>query len=102
MNCLLVKVKTGTRVPTYRKMLSGEEIYTLPENLGSAVDYDPATLLCEEEFYKIQYFSQTPYYLDILGSDFSSVNYDNLRKDEFSKIDFLCSFQDDILFSEHK
>lgn len=101
MNCLLAKVKTGTRVPTYRKMLSGEEIYTLPENLGSAVDYDPATLLCEDEFYKIQDFSQTPYYLEILSSDFSSVNYDNLRKDEFAKIDYLCSFQDDIYYFQN-
>ena len=101
MNCLLAKVKTRTRTATFRKMISGEEIYALPENLGDAVNYDPATLLSEDEYYKIEAFSETPYYLEMLGSDFSSVNYDNLSKDEFSKIDYLCSVQDDIYYFQN-
>ena len=101
MNCLLAKIKTGTRTATFRKMISGEEIYTLPENLGDAVGYDPATLLSEDECYKIEAFSETPYYLEMLSSDFSSVNYDNLRKDEISKIDYLCSFQDNIYYFQN-
>lgn len=101
MNCLLAKIKTGTRNAIFRKLISGEEIYTLPGNLGDAVDYDPATLLSEDECYKIEAFSETPYYLEMLSSDFSSVNYDNLSKDEFSKIDYLCSFQDNIYYFQN-
>ena len=101
MNCLLAKIKTGTRTATYRKMISGEEIYSLPENLVDAVDYNPSTLLGEDECYKIEAFSETSYYLEMLSSDFSSVNYDNLSKDEFSKIDYLCSFQDNIYYFQN-
>ena len=101
MNCLLAKVKTGTRTATFRKILSGAEIYTMPENLCDAIDYNPATLLGEDEWYKIENFSETPYYLDMLASEFSSVDYDKLDREEFFKIDYLCSFQDDIYFFQN-
>lgn len=93
MNCLLAKVKTGTRTPIFRKILSNKEIYKLPENLNTSVNYNPLTLLEDYEWYKIENFSETTYFLEIMRSDFSSVNYDKLDKTEFQKIDYLCSFQ---------
>ena len=91
MNCLLAKVKT--RTPIFRKILSNKEIYKLPENLNTSVNYNPSTLLEDDEWYKIENFSETTYFLEIMRSDFSSVNYDKLDKTEFQKIDYLCSFQ---------
>lgn len=93
MNCLLAKVKTRSRTPTFRKVLSNKEIYKLPENLNVAVNYNPSTLLEDEEWYKIEYFSEMPYCLEIMKSDFSSVNYDKLDRTKFQKIDYLCSLQ---------
>ena len=78
MNCLLAKVKTGTRTPIFRKILSNKEIYKLPENLNTSVNYNPLTLLEDDEWYKIENFSETTYFLEIMRSDFSSVNYDKL------------------------
>ena len=78
MNCLLAKVKTGTRTPIFRKILSNKEIYKLPENLNTSVNYNPSTLLEDDEWYKIENFSETTYFLEIMRSDFSSVNYDKL------------------------
>lgn len=85
MNCLLAKVKTGTRTPIFRKILSNKEIYKLPENLNTSVNYNPLTLLEDDEWYKIENFSETTYFLEIMRSDFSSVNYDKLDKTEFQK-----------------
>ncbi|MBD5111952.1 MAG: hypothetical protein HDT42_05375 [Ruminococcaceae bacterium] len=96
MNCLLAKVKTGLRAPTFRKVLSNREIYKLPENLSVAVNYNPSTLLEEDEWYKIENFSEMTYFLEIMKSDFSSVNYDILDRTEFQKIDYLCSFQENV------
>ena len=101
MNCLLAKVKTKTRTATFRKILSGAEIYTMPENLYNAIDYNPATLLGEDEWYKIENFLGTPYYLDLLTSEFSSVDYDKLGREEFFMIDYLCSFQDEIYYFQN-
>ncbi len=96
MNCLLAKVKTRSRTPTYRKVLSNKEIYKLPENLNASVNYNPSTLLEDDEWYKIENFSEMTYCLEIIRSDFSSVNYDKLDKTEFQKIDYLCSFQENV------
>ncbi len=96
MNCLLAKVKTGSRIPAFRKILSNREIYKLPMNLCAAVNYNPSTILEEDEWYKIENFSETPYFLEIMNSDFSSVNYDKLGRAEFQKVEYLCSFQENV------
>lgn len=101
MNCLLARVKAGSRSHIFRKVLSNKEIYKLPDNLGDAVNYNPSTLLEENEWYKIEHFSGYAYCLDILKSDFSSVNYDKLEKKEFEKIDYLCSFQGKVCYFQN-
>ena len=101
MNCLLAKVKTGTRTPIFRKILSNKEIYKLPENLDSAVKYSPSTMAEEGECYKIEDFSAKPYCLEILKIKFSSANYDKLDRGEVQKIDFLCSFQEDVVYFQN-
>lgn len=101
MDCLLAKVKTGTRTPIFRKILSNKEIYKLPDNLDSAVKYCPSTLLEDDEWYKIDNFSDKPYCLEILKIEFSSVDYDKLDRGEVQKIDFLCSLQEDVVFFQN-
>ena len=96
MNCLLAKVKTGSRTPTFRKILANKEIYKISKNLNEAINYNPSTLLEDDEWYKIENFSEMTYCLEILKSDFSSVNYDKLGKTECKNIDYLCSFQENV------
>ena len=98
MNYLIAKIKNGTKTITYRKILSDKIIYKLPENLENSIAYDPSTLLDENSWYKICDFSKTPYCQEMMKSDFSSVDYDSLSKDEFKKIDYLCSFQENTYF----
>lgn len=33
MKCLIVKVKDRKRTPTYKKMISGKDVYSFPSNL---------------------------------------------------------------------
>lgn len=101
MYCLIAKVKNRSRTITYRKIISERMIYQIPDNLTSSVEYNPSTLLEENQWYKFEHFSQTIYCQDILKNTFSSVNYDNLSRAEFNKIDYLCSYQEDVYYFQN-
>lgn len=101
MNCLLARVKTGLRTPTFRKVISDKEIYKLPDNLSISVNYNPATLLENDEWYKIENFSEAKYCPEIVKSVFSSVNYNKLDKTEFKNIDYFCSVQEDVYYFQN-
>lgn len=101
MKCLIVKVKDRKRVPTYKKMISGKEIYSLPSNLSEAIEYSSTTLHEENDWYKITAFSQTKYCIQLLKDNFSSVNFKKLNRTEVDLIDYLCSVQDDIFYFQN-
>ena len=102
MNCLIVKIKTGSKLTvTYRKLLSDVVIYSMPADLTNALEYSPDTLHEDNEWYKISGFSEKSFCLQLLKGSFSSVNYDNLGTNEIDIIDFLCSYQDDIFFFQN-
>ena len=51
MKCLIVKVKDRKRTPTYKKMISGKDVYSFPSNLDDAIEYSSSTLHEENEWY---------------------------------------------------
>ncbi|WP_303594414.1 ATP F0F1 synthase synthase [Cobetia amphilecti] len=57
------------------------------------VDYDPDHNLDEDSWFKIESFSNKEFFLDYLEEPFNSTEYDNLRKEDFSKITYMCSVQ---------
>ena len=59
MKCLIVKVKDRKRTPTYKKMISGKDVYSFPSNLDDAIEYSSSTLHEENEWYMITSFSKT-------------------------------------------
>lgn len=101
MKCLIVKVKGRKRTPTYKKMISGKDIYSFPSNLDDAIEYSPSTLHEENEWYMITSFSKTKFCIEFLKEDFSSVNYEKLSRSEVDSIDYLCSIQDDIFYFQN-
>ena len=101
MKCLIVKVKDRKRTPTYKKMISGKDVYSFPSNLDDAIEYSPSTLHEENEWYMITSFSKTTFCIELLKEDFSSVNYEKLSKSEVDSIDYLCSIQDDIFYFQN-
>jgi len=101
MKCLIAKIKNRSRKITYRKIISDKTIYNKPNNLKAAVAYNPATLLDEDTWYKIENFSTMEYCQEIMKSEFSSVDYDRLDKREIEIIDYLCSYQEGIFYFQN-
>ena len=93
MNHTIAKIKG--RGQGYRKILSGETLYSLPDDLTPHVAYSPTHNLDEDCWFGIENFSQQEYCLDILQTVFVSAEYDTLlsREDEADKIDFIFSYQ---------
>lgn len=91
-NQLIAKVNGTKNEVKYYKLLSGdEEIYTFPQNL-TFINFDPETLLEEFQWYKIDNFSKTPYFLNILNS-FSSTSFPMMDMSKYSKITYIISCQ---------
>lgn len=103
MNQLIAKIRDRSKTNNkFRKVLSDEAVFTLPENLTDVIEYNPSTLLEDEQWYAIADFSTMPYCLDFLkDGDFDSVDYEQLDLTSFEKLDFLFSYQDEVYFFQN-
>jgi hypothetical protein len=96
---LIASVKTERETTAYRKVLSSaKNIFHQPNNLHSCVDYNPATLLGDNEWYGLANFSNKSYCHDFLRQKLSSVNYDMIESNDFGKIVFLCGYQTEMFY----
>jgi hypothetical protein len=96
---LIAMVTTGRGATGCRKVLtSNDDIFCQPANLGQSADYNPGTLLEDNEWFGLADFSSKPYCFDFLCQEFSSVNYDAISRNDFGKIVFLCGYQDGYYF----
>lgn len=101
MDHVLVKVK-GLRTKPYLKMLSDHSLYDpIDTELGMCVPYSPVHNLDEDAWFKIENFKAQPYCLQLLKTDFNSVEYDDLTKGKFAQIAFIFAVQgDDFYFQK--
>lgn len=95
MNQLLAKIKNRKQKNEgYRKIIDNKNCYFFPDNI-QIIEYNPNTLLEEGQWYYISEFSQQDYCIDLLKQEsFDSVDFTTLERENFKKIDYLCSFQD--------
>lgn len=96
MNHLIAK--TSIRNRRYVKVVSGCNVYSLPDNLDEAIAYSPSMLLEDGEWYKITNFSMKDFSIPLLTDEFNSANYAQITTDDYNKVTYLCSFQDDSYF----
>lgn len=96
MNHLIAK--TSIRNRRYVKVVSDFNVYNLPDNLDGAIVYSPSTLLGDGEWYKITEFSTKNFSIPLLTDEFNSANYAQITNDDYNKVSYLCSFQDDSYF----
>lgn len=94
MNHVIAKIREKGNASKYRKVLSGEILYLLPQDLSHHIPYAPNHNLDEDAWFGIEKFSAQPYCLDILKSNFVSTEYNKLEFDKIDKLDFLCTYQD--------
>lgn len=96
MNYLLAKVKRKQNL--FKVLSTDDDIYNLPNDLDNGIDYNPATLLEEEEWYRLESFSNSGYASDFLTNDFDSVNHNQIIEADKVKISYLCAVQGDNYF----
>lgn len=95
MNYVIAKI-FDKEEEIYRNILSGENLYDIPSTLDDALGYSNETLLGDEEWFKVEKFSECEYFLEILGRKIRTTDYDSIHMNEIERIDYLCSVEDDI------
>jgi hypothetical protein len=101
MDHVIAKVK-GFRKQPFFKLISDYTLFEpLTLNLNHFPEYSPDHNLDDDSWFKIEAFSEQSFCLDILKSDFNSVDYDDLKKTTFPKIAYLIAAQgDDFYFQK--
>lgn len=96
MNHVIAKIRGKDSV--FEKLYSGDAIFELPTELSGAVEYNPETILEENEWYKIETFSNTTYIIDELRRDFNTTDYDVANRVKNENIEYIMAVQDNVYF----
>lgn len=103
MNSIFAKLRLRGNVNKYRKILStNEEVFPSFANMVvTTIPYVPGALSEPDEWFLLSDVSHANYTLDLLSTDFNTLDFDSLARAEFSKIDFLFVVQGDILLFQN-
>lgn len=91
MSKVYVKIRQRGESNKYRKMLSTDKmIYPKGTKLiETSTAYSAKTLLDEGEWYFIEEFSQTEFFIDILANRVDSVDFEEFSAEDFNKIAYI-------------
>ncbi|MGI9527248.1 MAG: hypothetical protein ACR2MS_09080 [Weeksellaceae bacterium] len=95
-NYIFGKVKRKQRM--FRIIETQEEIYDIENLVLNGIDYNPATLIENEELYRLTNFSETDYCLDFLKNELNTVEFDQITSADLRKLSFICTIQDNFYF----
>lgn len=95
-NYIFGKVKRKQKL--FRIIATENEVYNTTELKFNGIDYNPATLIEEEEIYQLTNFSATDYSLNFLTDEISTVDYDQITKADLKKLSFICTVQENLFF----
>jgi hypothetical protein len=94
MNYLIAKKKRTNN--TYYLVLSQDElIYETPNDLLNNKDFDTNYKLEDDEWFGIQNFRDTNYCIPLLTQDFNSAELHQIGNNEYKKVKYFCSYQDE-------
>lgn len=82
----------------FRIIESETDVYDATELALNGVDYNPATLIEDEEMYQLTNFSTTGFALDFLQNDLDSVNHDQITKADLKKLSYICTVQSNLYY----
>lgn len=94
MDCVISRTKDGS----YYKILSDTTLFDNIEEFDNARSYDDEYKLQENEWFVVDDFSTKEYCIQLLQEDFIPTSYSYMRKEDYKKIDFVVSIQDDNYF----
>jgi hypothetical protein len=94
---LIAKIKEKENL--YEKLWSGDdEVYTMPLDLHGAIPYEAGRELDDDEWFKIENFTEQEFCIDILKSEFRTTDYPEANKSKTSTIEFICDYRDNVYF----
>ena len=93
MNHLLAKIK-GRNAGFLKVMSDERRVFDMPD-LSDNQAYSPAYKLEDGEWYKLDDFLSRGYENSLMGISFNSTDYNQITKNQYSKINYLCSKQGD-------
>ncbi|OOV86157.1 ATP F0F1 synthase synthase [Oceanospirillum linum] len=101
MDHILAHIKTRAKKRIF-KLVSDQSLFdTVKVDLEACVPYNPDHNLDEDSWFKIEGFSNQAFCIDLLKKVYNSKDYDDLTKENFSKIAYLFSVQgDDFYFQK--
>lgn len=91
MNHLLAK--KSRRNGQIVKLMSGENIFELPNDLNNPHVYDTNYKLEDDEWFAITSFSETDYSIGFINNDFNSAEFNQITNADYSRLSYLCSYQ---------
>ena len=93
MNHIFAKIRTRSSKKHF-KLVSNKKLFdTLNINLDYCIPYSPDHNLDEDSWFKLEEFSKKAYCLNFMKEDFSSLDYDDLPKENFKEIAYIFSNQ---------
>ncbi len=93
MDHIFARVKRLRKKPFF-KLISDHTLFeSTAIDIDHCVVYSPDHNLDEDSWFKVNNFSQKDFCLDILKNEFDSKDWDNLKKNQFSEIAYIFSFQ---------
>ena len=83
---------------SYYRVLSDVTVFDSIEEPDNARSYDDEYKLQEREWFVVKNFSTKEYCISLLQEDFVPTSYSYMRREDYKKIDFVVSIQNDKYF----
>ena len=93
MNHLLARLK-GRSETMWKVMSQDADFYSIP-NLTSSQVYDPRYKLDEEEWHRLENYSEKGFRNSVIGEELNTANFNQISLQDYSKILFLACKQDE-------
>lgn len=90
--------KVKRKQSLFRIIETEAEVYDTTQLVLNGVDYNPVTLIEDEELYQLTSFSSSGFLLDFLQNDLDSVNHDQITKVDLKKLSYICTVQANLYF----
>lgn len=95
-NYIFGKVKRKQNL--FRILETEKEVYDRSNLVLNGIDYNPSTLVEDEEHYQLTNFSQTEFCFDFLKEELNTVDFNQITKADLRNLSYICTFQDNLFF----
>lgn len=88
-----VIAKMHDKEKPFKKLFSGENLYSIPQELETATEYAEHTILEDGEWFKLELFSKREYFPSFLGENLNTTEYELFRSNEINRLEYIYSYE---------